>query len=383
MKLLVNATVCVVGGGVQVATSFILNALSCREHQWLFAVSAAVKGNLAAAGLAGEGRLVEVSPPPSAPLRGRAARTALRRLERDFAPDVVFTVFGPAYVNFKSPHLCGFAVPWTTHPNREAYGVLTPRQKAKRWLLRWKDKLALRMGDYYLFETEVAKDGLARFVGFPPENAAVVANTYAPVFAAAAVEPRPGGPILKLLTLSSYYRHKNLEIIPAVAAELRKAAPGRGFRFTLTLPPAQAAAILAEAGRLGVGDMVANRGPVKMPDCPALYNEHDFVFMPTLLETFTATYPEAMRMERPIVTTDLDFARDICRGAASYYSPLSAVAAAARILELVESPDLAANLVEAGRERLGAFPTPEGKFKEQLGWLVHAAEKSKATGEQG
>lgn len=38
--------------------------------------------------------------------------------------------------------------------------------------------------------------------------------------------------------------------------------------------------------------------------------------MPSLLECFTATYPEAMRMERPIVTTDLAFAQGLCGEAA-------------------------------------------------------------------
>lgn len=35
--------------------------------------------------------------------------------------------------------------------------------------------------------------------------------------------------------------------------------------------------------------------------------------MPTVLEVFSATYPEAMAL--PIVTSDLDFARDICDNA--------------------------------------------------------------------
>ena len=57
-------------------------------------------------------------------------------------------------------------------------------------------------------------------------------------------------------------------------------------------------------------------------NCPKLYNQADAMFLPTLLETFSASYPEAMKMERPILTSDLDFAKDICGDAALYFNPL-------------------------------------------------------------
>ena len=54
-------------------------------------------------------------------------------------------------------------------------------------------------------------------------------------------------------------------------------------------------------------------------ECPSLYRQSTFAFQPTLLECFTATYPEAMRSGKPIVTPDLEFARGLCGGAAVYY----------------------------------------------------------------
>jgi glycosyltransferase involved in cell wall biosynthesis len=382
MKILVNAASCVIGGGVQVATSFIINAMNCSEHQWLFAVSSPVMDNLTAAGCSKDKRIVKVSPAPSLPIKGRHSRATLRRLENDFNTDVVFTVFGPAYVGFKATHICGFAVPSTTHPNREMYNVLTFRQKIKMLLLMAKDKIFLRKKDFYMLETTVARKGLARYIGFPIENAVVIHNTYAPVFTNARVVRRSTPDIIKLLTLSGYYRHKNLEIIPSVALELKRMGTKKTFVFTLTLPHNQAEThnILAEAERLGVSDMIVNRGPVSMTDCPNLYNEHDFVFMPTLLETFSATYPEAMKMERPIITTNLDFARDICRDSASYYSPMSPLDAARKIMELAQSQAMVDKLIAAGRKRLNDFPTPEEKFKMQLSWILQVVDKTHSTG---
>lgn len=80
---------------------------------------------------------------------------------------------------------------------------------------------------------------------------------------------------------------------------------------------------------------------------------------PTLLECFTATYPEAMRMEVPIVTTDLDFAHGLCGDAALYYSPLSAADATQNILEVYHNAALRKKLVEAGHKQLEIFDNNE------------------------
>ena len=44
--------------------------------------------------------------------------------------------------------------------------------------------------------------------------------------------------------------------------------------------------------------------------------------MPTLLESFSGTYVEAMYHQIPIFTSDIDFAHDVCKEAAFYFDPL-------------------------------------------------------------
>ena len=79
--------------------------------------------------------------------------------------------------------------------------------------------------------------------------------------------------------------------------------------------------------------------------------------MATLLECFSATYPEAMRMRRPIVTTDIEFAHGLCGDAAVYYDALSPQAAAEAIYRVATERDLRARLVAAGTEQLKRFDT--------------------------
>ena len=53
---------------------------------------------------------------------------------------------------------------------------------------------------------------------------------------------------------------------------------------------------------------VINLGPVAHKSCPSIYSQCDFLFAPTLLETFSASYPEAMKMNLPISTSKYSFA---------------------------------------------------------------------------
>ena len=96
-------------------------------------------------------------------------------------------------------------------------------------------------------------------------------------------------------------------------------------------------------------------GRVNVAECPSLYEQCDMMFMPSLLECFTACYPEAMRMEKPIVTTDMAFAKGLCGNAACYYSAVDSVAAAEAIYKVATNKDYARQLIENGKKQLKTF----------------------------
>ena len=92
-----------------------------------------------------------------------------------------------------------------------------------------------------------------------------------------------------------------------------------------------------------------------------LYKQADIMFQPTLLESFTATYPEAMRMEVPIVTSDLEFAHGLCGNAAVYYSPLDAEKAGEAIYKVATDNELRKLLVGEGKKQLKNFLDAEAR----------------------
>jgi len=379
LKILVNASTCVVGGGVQVATSFIRQALSDTSGpEFSFAVSAIVDRNLGDDASA-DPRVRVLTPSPARVWKGQSSRRTLRSMEQRFRPDAVFTVFGPAYHRFSAPHICGFADPWVTHASSLAMNHLRFPERVKRAALSSYKTFRMRREDFYWVETTVAQQGLARRLRIPESRVRVISNTYAEVFRPAEPGVRSSARALQILTLAAPYRHKNLTLIPEVAARLREEYPDKTYRFVVTLP--DSGGDVGEFWRLvearNVGDRIENVGPLTLDQCPAMYHRSDIIFLPTLLETFSATYPEAMVMGKPIVTTDLDFARDICGNAALYFEPLSAEAAADALRRVSEDAGLRERLTANGSLQLKHFPSPDEKYRLTMEWIRTVTEQSR------
>ncbi len=111
---------------------------------------------------------------------------------------------------------------------------------------------------------------------------------------------------------------------------------------------------------------IVNVGPQPPESCPALYEECDLMFLPTLVECFSAAYPEAMVMGKAIVTTDLGFARSICGEAALYFTPMDAISAASQIEQLMKDHDLRQDLIEKGYRKVETFDTPRQRAEKYL-----------------
>jgi glycosyltransferase involved in cell wall biosynthesis len=155
---------------------------------------------------------------------------------------------------------------------------------------------------------------------------------------------------ITLLTIATPYPHKNLTIAADSARLLREQHPHLKFRFVLSNERSEFPADISDKE-----DCFEFIGKVDIAECPSLYQQCDIVFQPTLLECFTAAYPEAMRMERPIITTDLEFARGLCGEAAEYYSAIDAQACADVIYKVASDKLLRERLITEGKEQLKKF----------------------------
>lgn len=371
-SVLFNATTIIKGGALQNVFNFLKHVLvHPAGFEWSLAISPAVQEQLCKAGIKLPER-TEVF--PVSPARSLSARQQLAGLERALQPDLVFTFNGPAYVKFTAPHLLGCTEPWVTHAGLDAYRSLKfPLQWLEFWLITQYKRHWFRSANRWVMQTESSRQGLHRRLGIPLDRIHVVSNSCGAGYfqRADTVRAFPSrGQKVRIFCFSAAYRHKNLKLLPAIAAQLERIDPSLDFDITTTLPDCEDLdSIRVLARQLRVEGRLVNLGPIPVAEGPSTYERFDLLLLPTVLETFSATYPEAMAMGLPIVTSDLDFARDVCGNAALYFDPVDAHSGAATIARLLADPSLWASLVAQGKQQLKRFPDPAQKSEGYLSML--------------
>lgn len=275
--------------------------------------------------------------------------------------DAVLTIFGPSRWRPRCKHLCGFA--------RAQLLLENPLQNE----LTWKEKFFYRIwkwgfkksSDTFYTENRYISDMLPSLLG--DVKIYTVSNYYNQVFDHPEQWERkvrlPVFSGITILTISSAASHKNLKIMIPVSEYMEQHYPEFKFRFVLTCsesampvpPPLQHHFVFV--------------GKVDVSECPNLYEQADIMFMPTLMECFTATYPEAMRMEVPIVTTNLEFAHGLCGDAACYYSAIDPKAAAEAIYRVATDKAYVKQLTEAGKRQLLTYDNYEQRADKLIGIL--------------
>jgi glycosyltransferase involved in cell wall biosynthesis len=388
MKVLVDCVPLSVGGGVQVAIGVVTAFARQSAVNWTAVAPRYLRPALPET-LAADPRILFVN------RRCQADRVWLSRrlhwIERAVAPDVVFTVFGPPFFRARAPHLVGFAIPHLIYDRHAKMprGNLIDKMgdAARRMLFRRADHIVeprrdliekmgdparcmlFRRADHIVVETETARRRLADRLSIDRARISVIPNSPNPLLERLPEQPAWAEERFNILIPSAYYWHKNLGIVPQVAAAMRQLSPDLDFQFRFTLPADGAPwqRISKSAAALGVADRLITLGVVRIEALSRAYHEATAVYLPTLREISTAVYPESFFFRRPLVTSDLDFARELCGEAALFVPPLDPQATAARLIELAVSPALSARLVAGGeRQLVSAYPTPEEKFRLQL-----------------
>lgn len=366
MKLLLDCTPLHSGGGIQVAIAFLDGLRHRDDIAWMAIMSEDMKSKLPDMHR-GLDRIIA--------LRKESAvdfirlRRTLSRLEHQYRPDIVFTVFGPAYFRPQAPHLVGFALPNLIYPHD---GVLASLDGPLQRIIDVLRCTLLRQADHLVVETETVRTRLIDRLGIEDRKVSVIGNCVNPLLLNFTPSDLPDRARFEILTPAAYYPHKNLEIIPAVAAALKRLDPAFDFIFRLTLDPASRPwrHIEAQARRFEVAGQVTTLGNLSLPALAKAYNAASAVFLPTLREASTAVYPESFYFGRPLITSDIDFARELCGDAAIFVPPMIPAVIAESILTMHRDPVRVAHLVEAGKKRLAcAYPSSHDKFCAQIDLL--------------
>lgn len=193
-------------------------------------------------------------------------------------------------------------------------------------LMVWQISRNIKYAELILVQTEAMRKRIARHYSLSKKQMGLLPNAVN-LAGLSKVNIRSleekNNECIKLLFLSKYYPHKNFEILLPLANEIKK----RGLKISITITLDETESLdtkvfINQVKNQNLNDVLLNIGNVSFENVPKVYEEHDGFFMPTLLESFSGTYIEAMYYRKPIFTSNMDFATEVCKDAAYYFDPL-------------------------------------------------------------
>jgi glycosyltransferase involved in cell wall biosynthesis len=328
VKILINAVNLKVGGGVTVVSSFLKELIANEEfHGDTFHV-------LVPSGIGYEkfdSYPVKIETVPNRML------SPLFRLILDYTwfkdkiaiiqPDIIFTM-GNIAIPSIIPQAVLFHFPYAMYPDeKEVWTRLSKLQQFDFKLRNLIFSSRLKYAKIIFPQTDSARFRLKKYYGNKIQKFKVIPNsTYRLEGSHDVTEFFSRQLNCKyLLCLSKYYSHKNIEIFVPLAKLIKE--KNSSLRLVITIEGDQGSGsqeLIDAIAENKLTDIIINIGKVPMDQVPALYRQVDGMIMPTLLESFSATYIDSMTLGVPIFTSDRDFARDVCGDAAWYFDPHNA-----------------------------------------------------------
>lgn len=167
---------------------------------------------------------------------------------------------------------------------------------------------------------------------------------------------------VRLVYPTVYYPHKNLEVLIELAELIR--LKDLDYRIVTTVNPVSDASrnFLDSIAERELQNIIVNIGQIPLDQMRNLYVQGDALLMPTLLESFSIVYLEAMHFKLPIFTSDMWFAHSVCDAAATYFDPFDAKDILAKVEEVMSNSLVKYTLIESGTKRLNSFPSWDENF---------------------
>lgn len=378
MKILINVVNARnIGGGFQVVFNFILKTQEYTrpDVEWYYAVSERLDGFLSDDFKTKVQKDHYFVYPNQPDFRGTYCRVKreLRELEDRVNPDVVFSPLSPGYFFFKHKEVMRFANAWSTNATFYAWKTMPFKPKIRTKLHNIMERALLRKAKYIITQTETVRGGLLRVTGLPENRVFVVPNVLPAVLQEIDATPlMADAQWLDVAAVGGQMPHKNLEIIPEVLRVLIEKYQLLNLRFHTTLPADSGVWRRIENGlkRYGFTENVINHGNMRLVDLADMYRHCRFCFLPTVLETFSASTIEAMYFNLKTVASNLSFNTEVMQDACLYFEPMNAESAAENLAKLVTDNELQKELSDKMRNRLKNYIDFRKYFDDTVDFLV-------------
>lgn len=234
-----------------------------------------------------------------------------------------------------------FHFPYAIYPNSKVWKKLGIKDYIISKLMVILFKFRIKYSDYILAQTLTAKNRLIKYYNinkdkiFIAPNAISLNNFNKEVEKSNFLEKATSDlASFKCLCLSVYYPHKNIESLLDVADLIKENQYNIQIFITISKNEnSKAKKILEEIEIRGLQKILINLDRIPMGKIAYIYSKVDALLLPTILESFTGTYVESMFFKKKIITSDMDFAREICKYNTWFFDPDNPLDILNKILE--------------------------------------------------
>lgn len=366
MQYTINASNLHVGGGVQVAASFISEIPPALRSKFTLILSSEVLENLTISeNEIKDFFLIKIINTSARDLW----RSALNSIIRD--SHSIFTIFGPLYkIYLTAFNIVGFAQPWIIYPENDLYKKLSLKNRLFTKIKYSIQLFFFKRADILVVELDHVKNQLVKLHKIHPKKIHVIHNSISSVFLnlnkIENLKINLKSNCLRLGFIGRNYIHKNTSIFPKIHHILKSSFDIECvFYVTFT---SQEWLQCSKSFR----QSCCNLGPMKISQCPSFYQNMDAIVFPSLLECFSATPLEALVMEKPLFASDRQFNRDICGDHAHYFDPLSPESAARAIAKVFLGGGPKKEDLLAAKQHAINFSSPKVRAEQYLALLMQA-----------
>ena len=258
------------------------------------------------------------------PSKSIYSRYQILQIANNINPDLVFTMAGPAYVNFKSLHLMGCSNPYVLFAS--AKDIFFGRNFIE-FLIRYAHTryqlYYIKKATHYLFQSNSSRDELSNKISV--KNSFVIPNAVGIIDRDILFSPLQEKKYFqsdkyKILCPFAKYPHKGFHILPKLIKLLDSNNINAHFVVTIDLGDIPTNSRIANINQ---NSHISYIGEQQYNHMINLYEECDIVFMPSVLEVFSSVCIEALYYKKPLVIAEKSFNSDIVGDYAFYCNPYS------------------------------------------------------------
>jgi glycosyltransferase involved in cell wall biosynthesis len=375
MNVLLNFGTLKSGGGQTVALNFLkaLNASSSQKHNYVVIVASESEiDKFLSDYFPNKFPIVRF---PQHPIK-RIFKELIygKRIISTHGIDIIYSYFGYSYFPREIPQVIGSADSNLYFPEIRFWAHYKGLPLLKRKLVDEHRKWGLKRADGVILENRAMMQRYRKL--FSRSN---MVSLILPSLAISPVSKNLKKKEIKNekvgLFLCGWQMNKNFMLIPEIAAELK--ANGVSFKFIFTAPLDHSAihrSFIKKLEEYNVEKMVSMVGPVSNSELESLYNEVDFVFLLSKLESFSNNIIESWHYNKVLLVSDEPWARAICTNSAIYVNRDSPLDIATKICELMGSKHIEEEIKQLARVEYSKYPNIDDRFRSEIQFLekVHS-----------